>query len=249
VISYFADFDLVPKLLEFQHRRESGEPVRIWLAEGDSWFSIGGATGSLLHALDGPNTLIVSCAYPGDTIRNMSRLGNEPLGMMLDPHFGWEWDAVLLSAGGNDLLADIGCIISHRRVDHGLAADVLDGIERGYRQIVATIRQHHRCPIHAHTYDYPVSDSRGGFLRLGPWVGNRLLDCGIPTVRHDAIITSLIDWLAMRLYRIEGITLHDTRGTLTPGKWRPIGWQKHYRNEIHPTVLGYRLLAARWAIP
>ncbi|MDZ7885571.1 MAG: hypothetical protein U5N53_22960 [Mycobacterium sp.] len=58
-------------------------------------------------ALDDSDTLFLSCASPGDTMRNMARLGNESFLMMLSPSFGSRWDAVLLSAGGNDLLLDV----------------------------------------------------------------------------------------------------------------------------------------------
>ncbi|MDZ7885572.1 MAG: hypothetical protein U5N53_22965 [Mycobacterium sp.] len=41
MLTYFSSQEQAGQLLEFEHRRESGEPVRIMLAEGDSWFSIG----------------------------------------------------------------------------------------------------------------------------------------------------------------------------------------------------------------
>lgn len=248
MLSYFSCPDLTGQLLTFIHRRESGEKVRILLAEGDSWFSVGGATSNLLMALDDDDTLIVSCASPGDTMRNMAQIGNEPLWMMLSPRFGVRWDGVLLSAGGNDLLGDIGRVIDGSNLSPSLLAMALDEIERGYQRIIRAVREHHGCSIHAHTYDYPVSDPFGGWLRAGPWAGNRLLSSGVDVPRHDGMITAIIDALADRLQRIDGLTVHDTRGTLEPGKWRCVGWQKHYRNEIHPTTAGYRLLAARWRL-
>ena len=248
MISYFADPALTELMLYFEHRRAIGDPVRVYLAEGDSWFSIGGLTSNLLQALDGHDTLIVSCAMPGDTIRKMSALGNEPFALLLEPEHGTDWDAVLLSAGGNDLLADIGCMISQGNLDNDLVDSVLDGIELGYQAMVGTVRRHHDCPIHCHTYDYPVSDPRGGWFRLGPWIGDKLTACGIPENRHDQIITDLIDALAERLRRVADLTVHDTRGTLDPGTWSKWRSQKHWRNEIHPSFDGYRRLAAHWQL-
>lgn len=247
MISYFASPDLTGQLLTFIHRREAGERVRILLAEGDSWFSLGGFTTNLLMALDDDDTLIVSCASPGDTLRNMSRLGNEPFRMMLSPRFGVQWDGVLLSAGGNDLLGDVGRVILGANLDLNLLDMALAEIDNGYRRIVSAVREHHACPIHAHTYDYPVPDP-GGWLRLGPWVGNRLRAAGVPQHRHQGIVVHIIDALAEHLHRNPDLTVHETRGTLTPGRWRCFGWQKHWRNEIHPNAAGYRLLAAKWRV-
>lgn len=246
MISWYASLDLVGQLLTFVHRRESGEDVKIILCEGDSWFSIGGVTSNLLMAMDSPDVLMVSCATPGDTLRNMADMGNEPMWMMLSPRFGVTWDAVYLSAGGNDILADVGKMLSYDNLDRELVEIVVDGIKRDYARIVSTIRQHHDCPIHAHTYDYPSSDPRGGWFRAGPWIGDRLDAAGIEHYRHDAIIERLIDSLADALYTVGGLTLHDTRGTLERGRWGMFGRLKHWANEIHASPLGYRLLASKW---
>lgn len=248
MISYYADPDLTHNLLSFIHRRESGENVRLYLAEGDSWFSFGGATSNLLMGLDSDDILIVSCASPGDTMRNISRLGNEPFWLMLDPQFGVKWDGVLISAGGNDLLADIGLLLEGQSLSKALLRIALDHIEFGYWRVINAVRKYQDCPIHAHTYDYPVSDPYGGWFRAGPWIGDELLAHDIPEARHDQIITDIIDALATRLHSLKPLTVHDTRGTLFPGKWRIAGWQKHWKNEIHPTAIGYDLLSAKWRL-
>lgn len=248
MISYYADPDLTRRLLDFLHRREAGDHVRMLLAEGDSWFSIGGGTSNLLMALDDDDTLIVSCASPGNTMRHIGQLGNTPFWNLLSPRFGVQWDGVLLSAGGNDLLADVGALVEDGHLSPAWLDLELARIKRGYLRILRTVREHQDCPVHAHTYDYPVSDHAGGWLRAGPWIGNRLTEYGIQPERHDQIVREIIDGLARCLHSVEGLTVHDTRGTLEPGRWRWIGWQKHWRNEIHPTVAGYAALAARWKL-
>jgi hypothetical protein len=94
----------------------SGEPVDLssyayrFLAEGDSWFTIG-----TLNPLKNSNLLFemafrqracaVNCAQPGDTLQRMSRMNADP--RFIDLLCGRRqrlWDAILLSCGGNDLI-------------------------------------------------------------------------------------------------------------------------------------------------
>lgn len=82
------------------------------LAEGDSWFTLG--TLNLFQATNLLNTLVfqrsvgvVNCAYPGHTLRHMAddaAAGGAFDRLLRQPGFAGPWDAVLLSAGGNDLI-------------------------------------------------------------------------------------------------------------------------------------------------
>lgn len=84
------------------------------LAEGDSWFTFSTRwlprNSNLLFGLDVPErTFIANCATPGDTLRHMLQFQHNPAfaGLL----FGAKariWDAVLLSAGGNDLIDAAG---------------------------------------------------------------------------------------------------------------------------------------------
>lgn len=88
---------------------------RRFLAEGDSWFTLG-----TLTAGQGTNVLIelqfrqqnavMSWAYPGDTLQRMVDAVNDPdfdraLWNRHGGNFASFWEAILLSAGGNDLIA------------------------------------------------------------------------------------------------------------------------------------------------
>lgn len=246
--------ELSEHLLSFEYRRESGERVRLYLAEGDSWFSLGGfSNGNLLAAIDTRDTLIVDCAAPGDTLRNITDCGNDTFRLLLHPHYGAKWDAVLLSAGGNDVLGHV------ERLIYGGAGDTLEGILRGYMRIVSAVRAHQDCPIHCHTYDYVSPDVRGGWFRAGPWVGNRLRALGVAPERYQPIVDEMIDGLAQTIFSAAaktGMIVHDTRGTLAPVKWgrwgaRVIGNMAgpgEFANEIHPNRRGYARLAARWRL-
>lgn len=81
-----------------------------FLAEGDSWFSIGALnpfkSSNLLNHLEfARRSAVVNCAQPGDTLRHVAQMGGDPWFQHL--WFGdraTRWDAILLSAGGNDLI-------------------------------------------------------------------------------------------------------------------------------------------------
>ena len=81
-----------------------------FLAEGDSWFSIGSltplASSNLLFemAFEG-SACAVNCASPGDTLKRMSQMNTDP--RFIDLLCGRRarfWDAIVLSCGGNDLI-------------------------------------------------------------------------------------------------------------------------------------------------
>ena len=52
------------------------------------------------------STLIVNCSYPGDTLANMVDWSRNPdfSNLLARKNFGWEWDGILFSAGGNDII-------------------------------------------------------------------------------------------------------------------------------------------------
>lgn len=81
------------------------------LAEGDSWFTIGtlnlAAASNVLFKLEfALSTAVVNCAYPGDTLQHMvDRLNDVYFDRLLrQPRHQRYWEAILISAGGNDLI-------------------------------------------------------------------------------------------------------------------------------------------------
>lgn len=83
--------------------------AQLVLAEGDSWFSVGGVpAGNILYQLDFPQkTMVVNIADPGDTL--MKDIGNkenmdELRRLVTQPQYGFKWKFILLSGGGNDLI-------------------------------------------------------------------------------------------------------------------------------------------------
>ena len=81
------------------------------LAEGDSWFTIGtlnlADASNLLFTLQfAKSTAIINCAYPGDTLSHIASNLRDPHfdSLLRGPKFKSFWEAILLSAGGNDLI-------------------------------------------------------------------------------------------------------------------------------------------------
>jgi lysophospholipase L1-like esterase len=92
---------------------------RVWLAEGDSWFTLGSLNlkqnANVLVALSlAKRTTIVNCAYPGDTLGHMADLLCNPRfdSLLRQPNFSSWWQAILVSGGGNDLID----AVQHRAV-------------------------------------------------------------------------------------------------------------------------------------
>lgn len=82
------------------------------LAEGDSWFTIGAlnpfrSSNLLLNLKVTQSTVVINCAYPGDTLVQMVDHVHDPHfdRLLRYPNFASRWEGILLSAGGNDLIA------------------------------------------------------------------------------------------------------------------------------------------------
>ena len=81
------------------------------LGEGDSWFTLGslnlGKNSNLLLELElQTSTAIVNCSYPGDTLgRIVDGINDANFDRMLRKrNFDSFWEAIIVSAGGNDLI-------------------------------------------------------------------------------------------------------------------------------------------------
>jgi hypothetical protein len=80
------------------------------LAQGDSWFSIGsippGLTSNVLAELWlSQAAVIVNCARPSKTLAHMADALSETMFLrLLRGPSSFQWDAILLSGGGNDLI-------------------------------------------------------------------------------------------------------------------------------------------------
>jgi len=242
-------------------------PLRM-LAEGDSWFSFGSwKLESMLTQLrlETP-AAIVSLAQPGDTIRRMSDIANNlELDHWLSARWGaFNWNAVLVSGGGNDLIDDATKVIpasaapqpdkpTDQYIDANALRKTLRDVADGYRRIV-TLRDRadSPCPgvpLVTHAYDLVTPrDSPARFLvaQQGPWLYPAMVAARIPQNRWNDVADFLLGELGKCLVDLEAelpnFHVARTQGRLTRAAAGTHGNSHDWANEIHPNGKGFREL-------
>lgn len=182
-----------------------------FLAEGDSWFTIGtlnpAKNSNLLFELAfDSSACAVNCASPGDTLGHMAQMNADPVFVgLLAGRTARPWDALLLSAGGNDLIDAVqapttaGSDPARRlllRADEwgdpalGPARYLSDAgwttfctyIQANLDHLV-TLRDSGKSkgvPIFMHGYAIPTPRPSGIGAGIGPWIHPAVTAAGIP---------------------------------------------------------------------
>lgn len=268
VCTYEATFDQDSDAIDF-----SCDPAfndNRLIAEGDSWFTIGGHTlsdpwfSNILFTLRFTRpTLIVNLAQPGDTIKHISAMPRDhSFKYAIEYHDSDPWHAILISGGGNDLIDKAHTLIKTRpeRGDTPIngPADYckefavqhfLDNIGHHYDRL-AKMRGTHHIPIVIHTYDYPTprnAPARFFGLTLGPWLYPTMQQAEIPQSDWIELSDYLFDRMAELLLslpaQIPDFHVVDTRHTLDRAALNTTGNSGDWLNEIHPNKNGYKKLA------
>jgi lysophospholipase L1-like esterase len=243
------------------------------VAEGDSWFDypfhdvlgvlerrFGFEIESVAHHGESAEEMAYDPARLAGVARLFERLARQ----------GRRPRAILLSAGGNDLVGSgFRVLLNHR--DSGLPP-LSDTVVRGVIEervrfalasvlgAVTALSRHDfgkALPIVVHGYDYPVPDGRGylgGFWLLpGPWMEPGFRQKGYRDLAERAAIArALIDRFngvlaaLARERSLAHVRFADLRGAL-PGELDGGRYRRWWENEVHPTARGFERIAARIA--
>ena len=214
---------------------------RKFLAEGDSWFSIGtlnfAKQSNLLYEMEFSSTYAaVNCGSPGESLSRLVERTRDPNFMrLLASRQAWRWDGLLISGGGNDLIfglstKHLGTPPSQRLLltqpewgDAGLGTDRYIS-EDGWAAFATYIRANlddlvklrdsgvnQGVPIFMHTYAYMTPRYAPAVRGTKAWIAPTMHDYGIPPA----------DWTA---------TCHNLQGRLADLLLACAGDQRRYPN-------------------
>jgi hypothetical protein len=221
------------------------------LAQGDSWFSIGHippmATGNILFNIRLPEiATAVSFAAPGKKFTQMVDWHREAmfLGVLAGGNLAYQWDAILLSAGGNDLFEALLTLPNEpdpgkasRRLllarseratgDEGDVSKYLrtDGWTKFFTLIVDCFvsliskrddadSKSPGIPIFVHTYDCPQPRWAPAGI-FGPWLAKAFKEYEIPDTDWLPLTQRILQNWEQFLNKLNA-TLSTTRGISHP---------------------------------
>jgi hypothetical protein len=197
-----------------------------FLAEGDSWFSIG-----TLNPAKNSNLLFemafsqwagaVNCASPGDTLRRMSEMNRDPnFTDLLCGRRARIWDALLMSCGGNDLIDAFGVradgnppdrrllltLAECGREEEGPARYLCDAGWQTFCNYLKANLDHliamrdsgpsKGVPIFLHGYSFPTPRPAGAGMKMGPWLFPSAQAYAVPDAALMGVARVLLSRLA-----------------------------------------------------
>jgi hypothetical protein len=243
-----------------------------FLAIGDSWFEYplngnGPSFGNTaivaqaqLGSLGNPPPQILNQALHGQATTTMLSYENQEkmISVLQDSN---QWlneqtglpDAILVSAGGDDLVGDQLAIY----VDYGgggLNAQrlqgVLDSVQASYMDLFAFRDFFAKgVPIVGHCYDYAIPNGVHPICVATGWLQPSLSFAGYDYNAGMGIVTQMIDKFYGMLSNLaanptNNFIVIDTRHTLTRDASQPNGWA----NEIHPYFSGFTAMANKFLV-
>jgi hypothetical protein len=226
------------------------------ITEGDSWFSYP-LNANIADYIEMMNDFsILRLEHNGDEAREILGAGSEQLKKIKYYLKNYPVDALLLSAGGNDLVAEELAKVLEKKVNGNswqssvklvTLTTVLDDIVSAYARLLdARDALRPTCVVVAHSYCYFQPTGRKatgpfGLLKAGPWMRPVMVAKGIdPDTEGRDLARYLVDELHARLMALTAARRRfhvvDMRSALPAD-------DVHWADEIHPSGTGFRRLA------
>jgi|CXWL01.1.fsa_nt_gi lysophospholipase L1-like esterase len=245
------DFDAAQK----QHK---DWPVVV--SEGDSWFSYADVTGRLDEVPGQPNGqrawALLRLESGGAEIMNI--LSGSQRALLRKTFERWPLDALLFSAGGNDIIGPDLLPLLRPYVDGMTAADLvangrferrLGQIQDCYRELLDLLSDAGQtAKVFVNSYDYLVPSDQGVellgiFKVLGPWLLPSLEAKHVPQALHADVVHLLMDGFVAAVDAVAA----EPRGfgRLIRVETRNVVGN-NWKDEIHPSRSGAVRVAAKF---
>jgi hypothetical protein len=229
------------RLMRYRERRARYPNIMQLVSEGDSWFQYPFILQDVVDHLNRDHVVFCTAAA-GDMLSDMIAQDEVVSAVLAEGPA-----AILISAGGNDLLGKIQTLIepfdSRRKPEDYLGStfgSFLEALAADYRRFLLRLVQHGgSAPIFCHSYDYALP------RRGGRWLGRPMASIGITDVTlQRTIVCMMVDRFHDALESIVQepslagrVRLVDCRGSVPVDGWH---------DELHPTDRGYALVADRF---
>jgi hypothetical protein len=245
-----------------------------FLAEGDSWMDRSSTlTASLPDYLTrawdqtDESVLIINLAIFGDTMRHIGESVSGEFGGWVEE---WAFDAILLSAGGNDFIdaardPDAGQGILRNMAGQALPASGYDCVDQAavttlvdnylnpnFKVLYDAVRasaKNKDAPIFLNSYCTPVARNAPATHSGKAWLYEAYTKNGIDASLWPALTDGIFDDLRNTLdgwaQGRDKVFNVPTNGALIPAT-KPSGNSEDWINEIHPNARGWKKLAAIW---
>ena len=236
------------------------------LIEGDSWVSHPFLSNLAIQIDDLGNDdfAILNLAIPGDTAKRMFERKSKQLkrmGQLIhDERFGYEFDLLLISAAGNDIVGSeiVDFVDKHNTngrsgsqlINENFSA-MMKEVTKNYENLIKLRNKtkiNKKTPIVCHCYSYlkprKVGTKLFGAMFGKGWVKQYLDKLDIPQADQQEIIISMLDrfYESMKSLqkKYDNFIVVDTRKALWKNNKPDVSM---FHDEIHPKARGFKKVA------
>ena len=238
------------------------------LADGDSWFKYSPSMDVIdFVQQDGnPDPLILNLAVAGDPTTATPGVSKRQdiIDTLSDPENG-NFDALLFSGGGDDVVGDQFCLWvtqndgSGNGVNARAFSDIMGVVETAYTDLFEVCRSYQpNCKIFIHSYDFARPTGvgvcpdiiTGGYL-VGPWLKPSLDYRGWTNfISASGVVATVLKQFDTLMGNLEKqystqVVYVRTQGTLVPPN-STTDTTSDWANELHPTEPGFEKIAQKF---